>query len=92
VIVVLSNSRALARSGGLPVHVVFVTHVNHRRFVAFDVGEPGENAACEWTSALPNAIRWHPHATDTSEMLKEGIGLRTWIRCGIEAARHSLKK
>lgn len=28
--------------------------------IAFDAEEPGENAAREWTSALPNAIRWPP--------------------------------
>ena len=59
--------------------------------VAFDSEEPGEEAAREWTSALPNAIRWHPHATDTSEMLEEGKDLRMWVRCGLQAARQSLQ-
>lgn len=58
--------------------------------VSFDSEEAGEGAAREWISALPNAVRWHPHATDTSDMLEEGKDLRMWVRCGIQAARRSL--
>lgn len=58
--------------------------------VSFDAEEAGENAAREWISALPNAVRWHPHATDTSEMLEAGKDVRMWVRCGIQAARRSL--
>jgi hypothetical protein len=55
--------------------------------VAFDAEEAGERASRKWLRALPNAIRWRPHAEDTSEMLKQGENLRLWARCGAEAAR-----
>ena len=55
--------------------------------VSFDAEEPGEEAARTWKRALPNAIRWRPHAADTSEMLEEGMNLRMWTLCGIQAAR-----
>jgi hypothetical protein len=55
--------------------------------LSFDAEEPGKEAARTWKRALPNAIRWRPHAADTSEMLEEGMNLRMWTLCGIEAAR-----
>ncbi len=55
--------------------------------VAFDAEELQEEAARTWNRALPNAIRWRPHAADTSEMLEEGMNLRIWMLCGIQAAR-----
>jgi hypothetical protein len=59
--------------------------------VSFDEGEAGERASEVWKAALPNAIRWPPHADDTGEMLQQGRSLRTWVRCGLEAARRSLR-
>lgn len=58
--------------------------------VAFDSDEAGENAARAWIDALPNALRWHPHATDAGEMLEDGQDLQMWVRCGIQAAQRAL--
>lgn len=58
--------------------------------VSFDSEEAGETAAREWISALPNGIRWPPHANDTGEMLEHGRDLRMWVQCGIQAARRTL--
>lgn len=57
--------------------------------VSFDEGAAGESASKVWEAALPNGIRWPPHADDTGEMLEQGGDLRTWVRCGLEAARRS---
>jgi hypothetical protein len=54
--------------------------------VAFDAEEPGEDAARTWNRALPNALRWPPHAHDTADMLEGGQDLRIWVRCGLRAA------
>jgi hypothetical protein len=54
--------------------------------VAFDAEEPGEDAARTWLHALPNGLRWPPHAHDTADMLEEGQDLRMWVRCGLRAA------
>lgn len=58
--------------------------------VSFDEGNAGEEASRVWKAALPNAIRWPPHADDTGEMLEQGDNLRTWTRCGLEAAQRRL--
>jgi DNA primase len=58
--------------------------------VAFDSEESGEKASRVWTAALPNAYRWHPHAGDPAEMLERGKDLRTWVQCGLTAARTAL--
>jgi hypothetical protein len=60
--------------------------------VAFDAEEPGEEAARTWKRALPNAIRWRPHAGDTSEMLSEGMNVRMWVLCGIQAAQETVDR